>query len=95
MPLVFKYSLAFSDSEDVGSNYTDWTINQGNSYKTFYFKLPEEILTTYPQMDIEGLNYQNSTFHFNAYDYQEFLNASFAQPNPEMLHDHEFYLISQ
>jgi len=86
---------AFSDSEDVGSNYTDWTINQGNSYKTFYFKLPEEILTTYPQMDIEGLNYQNSTFHFNAYDYQEFLNASFAQPNPEMLHDHEFYLISQ
>ncbi|MBO0352379.1 hypothetical protein LDL77_06685 [Flagellimonas marinaquae] len=72
---------------------TSWSINQGKFYYTFEFKLPDEILTTYPKMDIEGLNYESSFFHLNEYDYNGFLNATFVNPNPELLRDQHFYRI--
>ena len=57
------------------------------------FKLPEEILTTYPQMDVDGLNYQNSVFHVNEYDYSQFIDAIFVEPNPDLIRNDFFYRI--
>ncbi len=82
-----------SGTPNVNYIETSWSINQGKFYYTFNFKLPEEILEAYPDMNIDGLNYENSFFHLNEYDYRGFLNASFVQPNPELLRDYRFYKI--
>ncbi|MDC6385057.1 hypothetical protein D2V93_14245 [Flagellimonas taeanensis] len=82
-----------SGNRNVDYIETSWSINQGKFYYTFEFKLPEEILTAYPEMDIEGLNYESSFFHLDNYDYYQFLNASFVDLNPEMLRDRTFYRI--
>lgn len=87
------YWRARSGTRDVDYNETSWSINQGKFYYTFDFKLPEEILATYPQMDVDGLNYQSSFFHVNEYDYYQYLNAIFVEPNPELLRDRMFYRI--
>lgn len=87
------YWRARSGTHNVDYNETSWSIDQGKFYNTFDFKLPEEILATYPQMDVDGLNYQNSFFYINEYDYYQYLNAIFVEPNPELLRDRMFYRI--
>ena len=87
------YWKASSGTRNVDYVETSWSIHQGKFYYTFNFKLPEEILTTYPQMDVDGLNYQNSVFHVNEYDYSQFIDAIFVEPNPDLIRNDFFYRI--
>jgi len=78
-----------SGIRDVEYSQTVWTVYKGIDDYHKIGEIPEEILNSYPNLDIKNINYGSSTFYLDELTYQEFLDASFVQPNTNKLRNHE------
>ncbi len=82
----FQSSVGTKDIDYVEVN---WHLNQGKYYYGYNYELPEEILNKYPDLEIDNLNYEGSSFYLHEYNYLEYIDAKYEEYNPDFLLDRE------
>tara|TARA_R110001606_G_C15315243_1_gene644062 strand:- start:19 stop:1359 length:1341 start_codon:yes stop_codon:yes gene_type:complete len=82
-------------TKDVDYVEVNWNLNQGKYYYGYNYELPEEILNRYPNLEMNNLNYQGSSFYLHEYSYLEYIDAKYEEHNPDFLLDKEIISVKK